>query len=342
LNPVRERSRQSNLNMGRHDFQFRTLRFCGGSIAALLFLITLAWPGRALHAEGESVLNIVYKSTPAGDLVLDLYYPEKKDPSGKTPLVVYTHGGGWATGSRNKGTGRGNIAQTVQGLVNNGFCAALVQYRLCNKDGDVRIRDCVTDSKDAVRFLAKNSDKYAIDPNRVFTFGDSAGGQIAQMLLLTTPESLPGDKELAGVPYKMIAGVSWYGPCNFEKMELFSADPKKPARDRFGARICPPSTRPEDKLRLYQEVSPVNYLAKSSPPLLMAQGDSDSTIPVHHAYHMKEKADAIGAPVEIMIIENAGHNWREADPSKPISPSTAGIVEKSVNFLTGHLGASGR
>ena len=191
-------------------------------------------------------------------------------------------------------------------------------------------------------FLAKNSDKYSIDPTRVFVFGDSAGGQIAQMLLLTTPESLPGDKELAGVPYKMIAGVSWYGPCNFEKMELFSADPKKPARDRFGARICPPSTRPEDKLRLYQEVSPVNYLAKSSPPLLMAQGDSDSTIPVHHAYHMKEKADAIGAPVEIMIIENAGHNWREADPSKPISPSTAGIVEKSVNFLTGHLGASGR
>lgn len=328
--------------MTRHHFHRRTLGFRGGSIAALLLLAMAAWPGTALHAEGESILNVVYKSTPEGDLVLDLYYPEKKDPSGKHPLVVYTHGGGWATGSRNMGTGRGSIAQVVQGLVENGFCAALVEYRLCQQDGNVRIRDCVTDSKDAVRFLAKNSDKYAIDPNRVFTFGDSAGGQIAQMLLLTPPESLPGDKELAGVPYKMIAGVSWYGPCSFEKMELFSADPKKPAKDRFGARICPPSTLPEDKLRLYKEVSSVNYLSKSSPPLLMVQGDSDSTIPVHHASHMKEKADGIGAPVEIMIIENAGHNWLAADPSREITPSTTGIVEKSVNFLTGHLGASGR
>jgi acetyl esterase/lipase len=283
--------------------------------------------------ESKSVPDIVYKSTPTGDLRLDLLYPETKPASGKFPLVVYTHGGGWAAGSRKKGVGGGPIADAVAGFVKNGFCVALVEYRLC-KDGQVKIRDCVTDAKDAVRYLAKNSAKYSVDPERVFTFGDSAGGQIAQMLLLTPPDSLPGDKNLAGVPYKMAAGVSWYGPCDFEKMELFSADSKKPARDRFGGRICPPDTAAEEKLRLYREVSPVNYLSKSSPPLLMVQGDGDTTIPVHH---MKEKAESIGAPVEILIIENAGHNWRTADETVRGKVPTKGLIDRSVEFLAQHL-----
>jgi len=305
--------------------------------AGLAALGSAMGQGAVSPAANDSAFDIVYKSTPTGDLRLDLLYPETKPSSGKYPLVVYTHGGGWAAGTRKKGVSGGPITEAVAGFVKNGFCVALVEYRLCNKEGQAKIRDCVTDAKDAVRYLAKNSAKYSIDPERVFTFGDSAGGQIAQMLLLTPPDSLPGDKDLAGVQYKMVAGVSWYGPCDFEKTELFSADPKKPARERFGARICPPDTTAEKKLQLYREVSPVNYLTKSSPPLLMVQGDGDTTIPVHHARYMKEKAEAIGAPVEILIIENAGHNWRTADETQKGRVPTKGLIARSVEFLTQNL-----
>ena len=68
-------------------------------------------------------------------------------------------------------------------------------------------------------------------------FGDSAGGHIAQMLLLSSPESLPGDPARAEVPYRMVAGVSWYGPCDFEKTDLFNHDDRPDFRDRFGPRI---------------------------------------------------------------------------------------------------------
>ena len=40
----------------------------------------------------------------------------------------------------------------------------------------------------------------------------------------------------------------------------------------------------------------------ASTSLLMIQGDKDTTIPVKHAYHMNKKADAVGAPVEVMIV----------------------------------------
>ena len=306
----------------------------------LIFLSLVLAGGVALRAAPASdhtpihlQADIVYKTTAAGELHLDLFYPATK-LVGAYPLVVYTHGGGWAAGSKNKARGRSNIARTVRGLTEAGFCVAAVQYRLC-KNGDTSIRDCVTDSMDAVRYLTKQSEARHLDPTRVFTYGDSAGGQLAQMLLLTQPDDFPGAAELAGQRYTMLAGVSWYGPCDFEKTELFNHDGRAKFRDRFGPRVLKSDTPPADKLRLYREVSPVNYLRKESPPLLMIQGNKDTTIPVHHAYYMQEKAKACAAPVELLIVKNAGHNWREVDA--PIEPSRDKIIQRTVDFLVAEL-----
>lgn len=308
----------------------------------LIFLSLVLASGVALRAAPASdhtpihlQADIVYKTTAAGELHLDLFYPAT-ELVGAYPLVVYTHGGGWAAGSKNKAQGRSNIARTVRGLTEAGFCVAAVQYRLC-KNGETSIRDCVTDSMDAVRYLAKQGEALHLDASRVFTYGDSAGGQLAQMLLLTQPEDFPGAAELAGQRYTMRAGVSWYGPCDFEKTELFNHDGRAKFRDRFGPRVLKSDTPPADKLRLYREVSPVNYLRKESPPLLMIQGDGDTTIPVHHAYYMQEKAKACAAPVELLIVKNAGHNWRKADGSTLIEPSPDEIVQRTVDFLVGEL-----
>ena len=313
----------------------------------LIFLSLVLASGVALRAAPASdhtpihlQADIVYKTTAAGELHLDLFYPAT-ELVGAYPLVVYTHGGGWAAGSKNKAQGRSNkaqgrsdIARTVRGLTEAGFCVAAVQYRLC-KNGETSIRDCVTDSMDAVRYLAKQGEALHLDASRVFTYGDSAGGQLAQMLLLTQPEDFPGAAELAGQRYTMRAGVSWYGPCDFEKTELFNHDGRAKFRDRFGPRVLKSDTPPADKLRLYREVSPVNYLRKDSPPLLMIQGDKDTTIPVHHAYYMQEQAKACAAPVELLIVKNAGHNWRVVDAA--IEPTLDDIIQRTVDFLVGEL-----
>ena len=300
----------------------------------LAFAACLQWA-----AADEPAINlkadVVYKTTPQGNLRMDLYYPEK-ELSGKYPLVIYTHGGGWAAGDKDK-AGKGPIGNAVRGLTEKGFCVASVQYRLVNKDSNTKIRDCVIDAKDAIRYLAKHKDELFVDTDRVFTFGDSAGGQMAQMLLLASPESLSGAEELKDYAYTMVAGVSWYGPCDFERVELFNPDGRPNFRDRFGGRILGSDTDPADKLRRYREMSPVTYLTKNSPPLLMIQGDGDATIPVHHAHYIKERADAAGAPVEIMIVKNAGHNWRKADGVTNIDPSINKIVERTVEFIAHHL-----
>jgi acetyl esterase/lipase len=255
-------------------------------------------------------------------------------PGDRYPLVIFTHGGGWSAGNKTIGN-NGVRFLGVSALNAQGFCVASVEYRLCTKDGKIVMRDCIIDAKDALRFLAKNAERFALDANRVFTFGDSAGGHIAQMLLLSPPASLPGDPALADARYHLVAGVSWYGPCDFEKTELFNPDGRADFHDRFGPRIIKAGADPNEKLAAYREVSPVNYLKSDSPPLLMIQGDKDPTIPVHHARYMKERADAVKTPVEILIVENSGHNWREIGGA--LRPTLDEIVKKTAAFMKEQL-----
>ncbi|MBL6704630.1 MAG: alpha/beta hydrolase [Planctomycetaceae bacterium] len=286
-----------------------------------------------LETGGECKLEAVYKSIGERDLKLDLYYPTARR-SEKCPVVVFTHGGGWAAGNRYKAA-IGSFAIVFDRLIKHGFAVAPVTYRLAKKDSNVAMRDCVIDCKDAIRYLAKNSESLGIDPMRICVMGDSAGGHIAQMLLLASADQLPGDSALSDASYRMVAGVSWYGPCDFEKMDLFNHDDRADFRDRFEVRIMGSDSGAKDKLTRYREVSPVNYLSKDSPPLLMIQGDKDTTIPVKHAYFMKEKADAVNAPVEIMIIKNSGHNWRRVDAD--IEPMREAIIERTVKFFVDRL-----
>lgn len=291
-------------------------------------------PRKYVISPGKQLREVLYKRVGSKALYLDIYFPDK-DTSKKKPVVVYTHGGGWAAGSKH---GAGNASfNIVHGkLLKEGFCVVAVQYRLAKKDRGTAIRDCVIDVKDAVRFLSAHSEELGIDPMMMYTFGDSAGGHLAQMLLLAPPDSLTGDPELAPYPYKTVAGVSWYGPCDFEDQQLFNHDDRENFRDRFEPRIMGSTSGPQSKLERYREVSPVKYLTKDSPPLLMIQGDGDTTIPVKQAYRMQHALETIKAPVEILIVKHAGHNWRKADGETPIDPSRDVIVERTVQFFVDH------
>jgi acetyl esterase/lipase len=289
-------------------------------------------PRKYITSPGRQLREVVYKQVDGRKLYLDFYFPDE-DTSTNKPVVIYTHGGGWAAGSKH-GAGNASFNVVHKALLKQGFCVAAVQYRLTKKNSGVVMRDCVIDAKDAIRFLSAHSKELGIAPNRIYAFGDSAGGHLAQMLLLTPPDSLTGDPELSKYSYQTVAGVSWYGPCDFEDEQLFNHDDRPNFRDRFGPRILGPGSKPQDKLERYREMSPVNYLTKDSPPLLMIQGDKDTTIPVKQAYRMQEALTTIDAPVEIMIIKNAGHNWRSVDA--PIEPNRNEIIQQTVEFISKH------
>lgn len=289
---------------------------------------------RPTHLEtgGKRNLDLTYKTVGKKELKLDLYYPTA-NKSDKAPLLIYTHGGGWAAGSR-AGAAKGSFAAVFKPLLAKGFAIASVQYRLARHGSTMR--NCVIDSKDALRYLVKNASSLSLDQNQLFVFGDSAGGHLAQMLLLTHPDTFTGDPKLAKTSYKVTAGLSWYGPCDFEDISLFNHDNRPNFRNRFTNRIIgEKELSTDEKTKLYREMSPVTYLKKDSPPLLMIQGNKDTTIPVKHAYRMAQEANKLNAPVKILIVENSGHNWRKVDVD--IKPTRSEIIRTTIDFFTNHL-----
>ncbi|MBU2929871.1 alpha/beta hydrolase fold domain-containing protein [Winogradskyella psychrotolerans] len=282
-----------------------------------------------LKTKGDINLNLKYKTTKEEGLYLDIYYPSEKTADKKYPIMLYTHGGGWFNGSK-ENIVKQPMEESFLEFVEQGFAVVSINYRL-TRHKSVLMRDCVIDAMDALRYLSKNSEDLQLDADQVYVMGDSAGGHIAQMITLADPAKFKGDKALFGNPYKVIAGISWYGPSDFTIKALFKTDDTTKNPDRFSSRITKKESNPSKIEAMYKEMSPIFYLSKNSPPLFMMAADNDTTIPVAHAYHMKKHADSIGAKVDMFIVKNAGHNWRKAGGD--IDPTLEQITNKTVDFM---------
>ncbi|CAA6678500.1 MULTISPECIES: alpha/beta fold hydrolase [unclassified Lentimonas] len=285
-----------------------------------------------LPTQGEAQLNVLYKNLPEESLYLDLYYPPNTE-KGDLPVVVFTHGGGWGAGSK-EGAAQGSHRDLFLKVLDEGFCVAAVNYRLARMYGDNYVPECVADCKDAVRFLAKHADAYGISADKFYSIGNSAGGHLSMMLLLSPPDQQLGAPELADADYTMVAGVSWYGWANQEHEELF-IKPNKPQKEPLRVNhslIARPGLTPEAHTAIIHEMSPSTWLTPESPPLFMLHGTEDQTIIVQHAYWMKELADKRGADVEILIVEGAGHGWS----NKGIQPTQEEVIQATVDFFVKH------
>ncbi|MGB0327365.1 MAG: alpha/beta hydrolase fold domain-containing protein [Akkermansiaceae bacterium] len=278
--------------------------------------------------------GVVFKEVGGKSLRLDLHYPSADPPQDGFPVVLFIHGGGWAKGTRVIGD-KGVRFEAVKALNEHGFCVASTDYRLCTRDGRVVMRDCVVDCKDALRYLVLNKNQLSLDADHLFTMGDSAGGHLAQMVLLTDSDSFTGDSELAKVSVKPLAGVSWYGPGDFEKTDLFAIPGKTSANDRFADRILRKEVSEQERVAAYREVSPVNYLNADSSPLLVLQGDLDPTIPVHQAHELGRCAAKVEAPVVVKIIDGAVHNWKTSKGG--LHPEFPNVVHETVSFMEKNL-----
>jgi hypothetical protein len=103
-----------------------------------------------INTGGERKLNVLYKETKENDLYLDIYYPKNKNVGQKLPVVIYTHGGGWAAGSRH-GAANASFNTVHTALLEKGFCVVSVSYRLWKKGGKNKIKYWLKLSKESIR-----------------------------------------------------------------------------------------------------------------------------------------------------------------------------------------------
>ncbi|HCK41258.1 MAG TPA: hypothetical protein DHW22_06455 [Planctomycetaceae bacterium] len=70
----------------------------------------------------------------------------------------------------------------------------------------------------------------------------------------------------------------------------------------------------EIDFKLKIDVSPISFVSKDDPPVLLVHGDQDNIVPVEHAFRMQERIKGAGVAVELVIVEGVEHSVSKTDP----------------------------
>ena len=174
--------------------------------------------------------TFVYAVKGADTLRLDVYRDKKALAKEAKPILLYTHGGGWESGSRDS-----DNPKLYSGFVEKGFVVVSIDYRLgyleARKEGQIPdesitphllnktldesariaaikrgMREGVEDLYDATSYVVKHARQWNANPKQIILAGSSAGACISlQAEYLRCKEDvlsrthLPGKFSYAGV-----------------------------------------------------------------------------------------------------------------------------------------------
>jgi len=263
--------------------------------------------------------DVIYGIADGIPLKLDIAKPSIcKDQ--KVPLAVFVHGGGWKGGDKEGAFSRSDAKMLFQ----LGFAVASINYRLSPQfHFPAHINDC----KLAIRYLRKNAEQFGIDPDRIGIWGSSAGGHL--VLLMGTADKNDGleGEGLENISSRVSAVVDHFGPSDLTKatqaghptvMDFLGCDPY----------FC---------IEVAIKASPVTYVSKDDPPILIIHGDKDKVVAYNQSEVMAEKLRLAGNPCALIKVKNAGHGFTPDPPNSQIVPSKNYIDFLTISHLARYL-----
>jgi acetyl esterase len=159
-------------------------------LLAILILVPAAHS--ALKPTGGAITPLdnksvaIFKTTPQGDLKINLYFPKDWKSTDRRPAIVFFFGGGFVSGTPAQFTTKAEYFAT------RGMVAASAEYRIGNKH-HTGPEKCIEDAKSAVRWLRVNARNLGVDPGRVVASGGSAGGTDAAFTAYNTTYEPDGE-----------------------------------------------------------------------------------------------------------------------------------------------------
>lgn len=199
------------------------------------------WPLRFISAvtSRQGYTTTTGVSFGSAGLKLDVYTPD--NAASDVPVVVFLHGGGWATGARDE------YRFVAEALTSAGLIVVIPDYRLYP---DVVFPAFVQDGAEAVALTSRN---FAGHP--LFLAGHSAGAHIAALLNFDERYLTA-----AGVAPRSVSGmIGLSGPYDF-----------LPLTEERYKRVFPEATRDQSQ--------PIRFVDGGEPPVLLLTGDSDTTV----------------------------------------------------------------
>ncbi|BAJ62746.1 MULTISPECIES: alpha/beta hydrolase [Anaerolinea] len=255
---------------------------------------------------------------------LDIYWPE--EGNGPFPVVISIHGGAFMGGDK-----RDIQIKPMFEVLKYNYVLVGVNYRL---SGEATFPALIHDIKAAIRWIRANARTYLFDPNRIATWGGSAGGYLSLMAGVTAGIRELDDPSLgnAAQPDHVQAVVSWFPPTDFLKMDEQLAEsgfPPPPEYTHSGEN-SPESLLLGRKITdvpdLVRVANPETYIRPGLPPFFIQHGRLDETVPYQQSLHFANQLAAVNPQgVTYEILPEARH----ADSAF----ETPQNIQKVLNFL---------
>lgn len=224
----------------------------------------------------------------------DLYIP--KDATKPMPVLLWIHGGAW----------EGGLKKWIDPayLINSGYAIASINYRFSDTAiFPAQIQDC----NEAIYFIWKNAEKYNLDRSKLIVGGQSAGGHLASLIGLSTNNNIAefynGISKSKDIKFRAI--LDFYGPADLNvvhgKATSMDYDSENSALTRFlGAATL-------DRPDIAKKASPVTYIDKKDPPILILHGDVDDIVPFWESRQFHSWLTLAGVKSQLIKLEGSGH-----------------------------------
>ncbi|MEX2092265.1 MAG: prolyl oligopeptidase family serine peptidase, partial [Pirellulales bacterium] len=191
----------------------------------------------------------------------------------------------------------------------------------------------IHDVKGAARFLRAHSDEYGLDAARFAAWGSSAGGHLTA--LLATSGDVPELEGTTGdnLEYssRLQAAVDYFGPTDLLAMNadvttppgstIDHDAPSSPESKLIGfdgtgegigvlranlANLLAPFP---EKAALVTLVNPITHVSADDPPVFIAHGDLDTSVPMHQSVRLAEALDGVDVENLMRVVVGAGHGF---------------------------------
>ena len=288
-------------------------------LVTVLLLAALSVSAQTLPTNYRVTNNLPYVTGGVARQWMDLYYvPSNAVP---TPVVVWVHGGGWASDNENN--------PRALALTNHNIAVAAISYRYTTNPPpspyplNVPHPAQIHDVKSALRWLRANAAQFNLDTNRIGIWGFSSGGHLSALTGASGHTNLFDVGEHLGQSSRVQAVVDMTGPTDFLQVPT-----TVPGFDYDRWLLGDYATNNPPTLAT---AHPINFVRGDAPPFRIIHGEADPNVNILASQLLHTALTNAGVSSTFVRLPGVGHTI-PASQDAPAAQWLADMFNSSSNF----------